>query len=131
MFSNILPKWGTKSLPLKMSLRLEIHKIGHPRNLISFFKLKKNHRKVFFDENLLDPGNLNHPFEVGGEDSVLDKPAGQFVPLVGVAAVDGETRLSVLVLGILQVTGYFLVHTDNESVSSHHICYETVDLIRR
>lgn len=59
--------------------------------------------------NILDPGNLNHPFQVRGEDSVLDKPAGQFGPLIRVATVDGETRLSVLVLGILQVTGYFLV----------------------
>lgn len=59
--------------------------------------------------NVLDPGHLNHPFEVRGEDSVLDKPAGQFGPLIRVATVDGETRLSVLVLGILQVTGYFLV----------------------
>lgn len=62
-------------------------------------------------ENVLDPGNLNHPLEVWGVDSVLDEPAGQFGPLVGVAAVDGQTRLSVLVLGILQVTGYFLVYT--------------------
>lgn len=61
--------------------------------------------------NILDPGNLNHPFEVRGEDSVLDKPAGQFGPLNRVAAVDGKTRLGVLVLGILQVTGHFLVCT--------------------
>lgn len=40
---------------------------------------------------------------------MLDKPAGQFGPLVRVATVDGKTRLGVLVLGILQVTGYFLV----------------------
>lgn len=59
--------------------------------------------------NVLDPGHLNHPFEVWGEDSVLDKPAGQLRPLIGVATVDGETRLSVLVLSILQVIGYFLV----------------------
>lgn len=59
--------------------------------------------------NILNPGNLNHPFEVRGEDSVLDKPAGQFGPLIRVAAVDGKTRLGVLVLGILQVTGHFLV----------------------
>lgn len=61
--------------------------------------------------NVLDPGHLNHPFEVWGEDSVLDKPAGQLRPLTGVATVDGETGLSVLVLSILQVSGYFLVCT--------------------
>lgn len=60
-------------------------------------------------ENVLDPGHLNHPFEVWGEDSVLDKPAGQLRPLTGVATVDGETRLGVLVLSILQITGYFLL----------------------
>lgn len=63
-------------------------------------------------ENSLDPGYLDHPFEVGGEDSVLDEPAGELVPLGRVAAVDGQTRLSILVLGVLQVTGYFLVHTE-------------------
>ena len=61
-------------------------------------------------ENLLDPGHLNHPLEVGGEDSVPDEPAGELAPLVGLAAVDGETGLGELVLGILQVTGYFLVY---------------------
>lgn len=61
--------------------------------------------------NILDPGDLNHPFEVRGEDSVLDKPAGQFGPLIRVAAVDGKAGLGVLVLGILQVTGYFLACT--------------------
>lgn len=65
--------------------------------------------------NVLDPGHLNHPFEVWGEDSVLDKPAGQLRPLIGVATVDGETRLGVLVLSILQVTGYFLVCTRDGS----------------
>lgn len=61
--------------------------------------------------NILDPGDLNHPFEVRGEDSVLDKPAGQFGPLIRVAAVDGKAGLGVLVLGVLQVTGYFLACT--------------------
>lgn len=41
---------------------------------------------------------------------MLDKPAGQLVPLVRVAAVDRQTRLGVLVPGVLKVTGYFLVH---------------------
>lgn len=61
-------------------------------------------------EILLDPGNLNHPLEVWGEDSVLDEPPGELGPLVGVAAIDGQTGLSVLVFSVLQVTGYFLVH---------------------
>lgn len=65
--------------------------------------------------DLLDPGYLNHPFEVWGEDSVLDKPARELVPLGGVGAVDGQTRLSVLVLGILQVTGDLLVYTKVKS----------------
>lgn len=69
------------------------------------------------DENLLDTGHLNHPFEVWWEDSVLDKPARQLVPLSRVAAIDGEARLGILVLGILKVTGYFLgqirSHVDN------------------
>lgn len=59
-------------------------------------------------EILLDPGNLNHPLEVRGEDSVLDEPAGELGPLVGVAAVDGQTGLSILVFSFLQVTSYFL-----------------------
>lgn len=59
-------------------------------------------------ENLLDTGHLNHPFEVWWEDSVLDKPARQLVPLGRVAAIDREARLGILVLGILKVTGYFL-----------------------
>jgi len=53
---------------------------------------------------------LNHPFEVRGEDSVLDEPAGELGPLGGVAAVDGQARLSILVLGVFQVIGYFLVY---------------------
>lgn len=64
--------------------------------------------------DLLDTGHLNHPFKVWREDSVLDKPAGQLVPLVGVAAIDRQTRLGVLVLGILKVTGYFLVHISRD-----------------
>lgn len=62
---------------------------------------------------------MNHPLEVGGEDSVLDKPAGELGPLVGVAAVDGQTRLGILVLGILQVAGYFLVYKKVKSGSDY------------
>ena len=58
--------------------------------------------------NLLDPGHLDHPLELGREDLVSDEPARQLGPLAGVAAVDGEPGLCVLVLGILQVAGYFL-----------------------
>lgn len=54
------------------------------------------------------------------EDSVLDEPARELVPLAGVAAIDGETRLSVLVLSILQVTGYFLVHTKGRIMRRSH-----------
>lgn len=46
---------------------------------------------------------------------MLDEPAGQLVPLNGVATIDGQTWLSILVLGILQVTGYFLVCTNVKS----------------
>jgi len=61
-------------------------------------------------ENILDPGNLNHPFEIWGEDSMLDEPAGQLGPLIWVATIDGQTGFGVLILGVLQVTGYFLVY---------------------
>lgn len=56
---------------------------------------------------------------------MLDEPARELGPLIGVAAIDGQTRLSILVLGILQVTGYFLVkikwrpHQDDLFVSSN------------
>lgn len=72
-------------------------------------------------ENLLDPGYLNHPFQVWGVDSVLDEPGGELGPLVRVAAVDGQTRLSILVLSFLQVTGYFLVYTEVKSGLDHII----------
>lgn len=78
--------------------------------------------------HILDPGYLNHPFEVWREDSVLDEPAGQLVPLTGVGTIDGQTRLSILILGILQVTGYFLVCT---KVKSHLIGYTIDDLLGR
>ena len=52
---------------------------------------------------------------------MLDKPTREFGPLIGVAAVDGQTRLSVLVLGILQVSGYFLVYTKVKSGSNHRV----------
>lgn len=52
-------------------------------------------------------------------DSVLDEPAGELVPFSGVATVDGQTRLSILVLGILQVTSYFLVYAKVKSGSDH------------
>lgn len=61
-------------------------------------------------KDLLDSWNLNHPFEVWGEDSVLDKPTRELVPLIGVGAIDRQTRLSILILSILQVTGYFLIY---------------------
>lgn len=48
---------------------------------------------------------------------MLDEPAGELGPLVRVATIDGQTRLSILVLGILQVTGYFLVYTKVKSGS--------------
>lgn len=38
--------------------------------------------------NILDSGHLNHPFEVWREDSVLDEPAGQIVPLIWVGTID-------------------------------------------
>ena len=62
---------------------------------------------------------MDHPLEVWGVDSVLDEPAGERGPLGGLAAVDGQTRLGILVLGILQVARYFLVHTEVESGSDH------------
>ena len=34
---------------------------------------------------------------------MIDGPRGQLVPLVGLAPVDGEAQLGVLVLGLLQV----------------------------
>lgn len=41
---------------------------------------------------------------------MLDKPAGELVPLNRVAAIDGQARLGVLVLGLFKVRGYFLVY---------------------
>ena len=79
-------------------------------------------------ENLLDPRHLNHPFKVRGEDSVLDEPAGELAPLIGLAAIDGQTRFSVLVLSILQVTGYFLVYTKVQS-GLDHIRFEAYYII--
>lgn len=38
--------------------------------------------------NILDSGHLNHPFKVWREDSVLDEPAGQIVPLIWVGTID-------------------------------------------
>ena len=65
--------------------------------------------------DILNPGHLDHPLEVGREDPVSDEPAGQLGPLGGVAAVDGQTRLRILVLSILQVAGYFLGHNTVKS----------------
>lgn len=70
-------------------------------------------------DNLLDPGYLNHPFKVRGEYSVPDEPVGELAPLIWVAAIDGQTWLSILVLGILQITGYFLIYTKVKSGSDH------------
>lgn len=70
--------------------------------------------------DLLDTGHLDHPFKVWGEDSVLDKPAGQLVPLARVAAIDRQTRLGILVLGLFKITGYFLVHILGEICLIQH-----------
>lgn len=50
---------------------------------------------------------------------MLDKPTRELVPLAGVATIDGQARLSILVLGVLQVTGYFLVYTKVKSGTDH------------
>lgn len=62
-------------------------------------------------QNSLDPGNLDHPPHVGGVHFVLNEPAGQVVPLAGRASVNGQARLGVLVLALLQVLGNFLETT--------------------
>lgn len=43
---------------------------------------------------------------------MLVEPAGELGPLVGVAAIDGETGLGILVSGILKVSGHFLDQTE-------------------
>lgn len=58
--------------------------------------------------DVLDPGDLDHPRHVGAVDAVADEPGGEFSPLVGTAAVDGQAGLSVLVLGLHQVCTHFL-----------------------
>lgn len=70
-------------------------------------------------ENLLDPRYLNHPFEVWGVNPVPDEPVRELVPLVGVAAINGQTGLSILVLGFLEIIGYFLVFPKIKSSSNH------------
>lgn len=81
----------------------------------SHLNLKSCHfsnQTYFSSSNVQDPGHLNHPLEVRGEDSVFDEPVGQLVPLTGAGTIDGETGLSILVLGIFQVIGYFLSYAE-------------------
>jgi hypothetical protein len=58
--------------------------------------------------NCIDPENLNHPCPVGAVDAVVDKPRGEFAPLIGTMAIDQQTRFLMLVLGLHQVCSYFL-----------------------
>ena len=55
-----------------------------------------------------EPGHLHEPADVVGVDAVVDGPAGQLVPLIPGAAVDGEPQLGVLVLALLQVGHHLL-----------------------
>ncbi len=59
-------------------------------------------------QNLLEPGDLNEPAHIVGVHTVVDGPLGEFVPLVVVAPVDGQTELSVLVFAFVQVVHYLL-----------------------
>ena len=59
-------------------------------------------------KDVLNPGNLDHPLEVGRENTVLVEPASQLGPLSRVATIDGQAGLSILVFGILKITGHFL-----------------------
>lgn len=52
---------------------------------------------------------------------MFDKPARQLVPLDRVAAIDREARLSILVLVILKVTGYFLGQIRNKVGHLWHV----------
>lgn len=70
---------------------------------------------------LLDPGDLDHPCHVGAVDAVLDKPGGEFAPLLRTAAIDGQTRLSVLVLGFHQVCTD-LLQSQERSPSGVYTC---------
>lgn len=38
---------------------------------------------------VLDSRYLNHPLEVRGKHPVLVEPAGEFYPLIGIAAING------------------------------------------
>lgn len=51
---------------------------------------------------------MHEPADVVGVDAVADGPAGQLVPLVPGAPVDGQTQLRVLVLALLQVCHHLL-----------------------
>lgn len=51
---------------------------------------------------------MNHPLEIRGEHSVFVEPTSELGPFFRIAAIDGQTRLSILVLGILKVAGHFL-----------------------
>jgi hypothetical protein len=57
---------------------------------------------------ILDPGDLDHPCHVRAVDAVADKPGGEFAPLVRTAAIDGQTGLRMLVLGLHQVASHLL-----------------------
>lgn len=53
-------------------------------------------------------GHLDKPAHVIRVDPMLDGPQGQLVPLVSGASIDGQAKLGVLVLALLQVAHYLL-----------------------
>ena len=73
----------------------------------------QQHKYLF--SNLVDPGQLGDPLHVGGVHLVLEEPGGQVLPFVSRAAVDGQARLSVLVLTLLQLVCHFLAEDGKDT----------------
>lgn len=109
IFSSIFPKWGTKFLALKMSLDEETTE--SVKMYMDIYRCYLFYCVQHY-QNILDSGYLNHPLKVRGKHPVLVEPAGEFYPLIGIATIDGQTRLGILVPSILEVAGYFLCNKD-------------------
>ncbi|GMR32782.1 hypothetical protein PMAYCL1PPCAC_02977 [Pristionchus mayeri] len=58
--------------------------------------------------HIVESGYLDEPSDIGRPDIVVDGPVRQFVPLYLASTVDGETRLGLLVLGLLQIVQHLL-----------------------
>jgi len=68
----------------------------------------------------VQPRDLYHPAVVRRVELVVDHPAGESVPLVGLAPIDGDPVLGVLVLGLLEI-GEELLRDHREVPSANHV----------